>query len=85
MALRQSLILRSPRSGRLEGRTTLVQPHFVFFTRSKAGIYFRDGRRPLFPARAGFAGVAKSGCFSASQEMAAAGGFGAQVALVVAV
>ena len=28
MALRQSLILRRPQSGRLEGRTALVQPDF---------------------------------------------------------
>jgi hypothetical protein len=36
MALRKSLILRRLRSG-LEGRTTLIQPDFDFFTRSFAG------------------------------------------------
>jgi hypothetical protein len=38
MALRKPLILRRLRSGRLEGRTTLVQPDFDFFTRSSAGV-----------------------------------------------
>src|ERR1700730_5393991 len=38
MALRKSLILRRRRSGRLEGRTTLVQPDLDFFTRSFAGM-----------------------------------------------
>src|SRR6266404_7581591 len=37
MALRKSLILRRLRSGRLEGRTTLVRPDFDFFTRYFAG------------------------------------------------
>jgi hypothetical protein len=37
MALKKSLILRRLRSSRLEGRTTLVQPDFDFFTRSKSG------------------------------------------------
>jgi len=38
MALREPLILRRPRSGRLEGRTALVQFNFNSLTRSKAGI-----------------------------------------------
>ena len=38
MALRKSLILKRPRSGRLEGRTALVQPNFNSFIGSKAGI-----------------------------------------------
>jgi hypothetical protein len=37
MALRKSFILRRLRSGRLEGRTTLIQPDFDFFTRSSRG------------------------------------------------
>jgi len=37
MALRKTLILRSLRSGRLEGRTALIQPIVNVFTRSFAG------------------------------------------------
>ncbi len=45
MALRKSLILRGPRSGRLEGRTALVQPNFNSFTASCAGTTkTEDGR-----------------------------------------
>jgi hypothetical protein len=45
MALRTRLILRRPQSGRLEGRTALIQPVFNFFTRSFAGVTgkYRDG------------------------------------------
>ncbi|SRR6266404_6436451 len=34
MTLRKSVILRRPRSGRLEGRTALIQPTFDSFTDS---------------------------------------------------
>ena len=37
MALRKILILRRPRSGRLEGPTALIQQKVDFFTRSQAG------------------------------------------------
>ena len=38
MALRKDLILRRPRSGRLEGRTVSIQPIPEFFTNSVAGM-----------------------------------------------
>jgi hypothetical protein len=34
MAIKQSLILRRPCSGRLEGRTPVIQPDFNSFTTS---------------------------------------------------
>jgi hypothetical protein len=37
MALRNFLILRRPRSGRLEGRTTPIQAFADFLTAAKAG------------------------------------------------
>jgi hypothetical protein len=44
MALRKYLILRRPRSGRLEGRTKLIQAIADFSTASKAGaqVMFMD-------------------------------------------
>jgi hypothetical protein len=49
MALRKSLILRRLRSRRLEGRTTLVQPDFDFFTRSKTVIQSRQAAAARIP------------------------------------
>ena len=47
MALRKSLILRRPQSGRLEGRTVLLQLNFNPFARAQAGVqgnrWSRDG------------------------------------------
>ena len=39
MALRKILMLRRPRSGRLEARTMSIQRHGDFFTASQAGIH----------------------------------------------
>jgi len=38
MALRKILILSRPRSGRVEGRTTLIQPIADFLTAAEAGV-----------------------------------------------
>ncbi len=35
MALRKNIILRSPQRGRLEGRTSLIQPNANSFTRTQ--------------------------------------------------
>ena len=62
MALRKLLILRSPRSGRLEGRTAPVQPIVDYFTCSKAGTHLSTAgaSAPWFPACAGMTTLNRS-------------------------
>jgi hypothetical protein len=52
VALRTVVILRRPQSGRLEGRSALIQPIFNFFARSKVQGDRLD-LRPWVPAFAG--------------------------------
>jgi hypothetical protein len=47
MALRKALILRRLRSGRLEGRTTLIQAIVDFLTAAEAGVHPSNRHRPL--------------------------------------
>jgi hypothetical protein len=63
MALGKVVILRRPRSGRLEGRTVLLQPISNSFTRSQAGAQGLRTRRAASDGRCSSAAV--SGKFTA--------------------
>jgi hypothetical protein len=52
---------RRPRSGRLEGRTTLIQPKVDFLTAMKAGIQWAANACQGYPWMPAFAGVTVTG------------------------